>query len=104
LKHGGKTILANLAYACPFCNNFKGTDIGTYLGDEQLFVRLYNPRIDTWTDHFFLSGIIIEPLTQIGEATIKILSLNEEKRLIERSILSEISRYPEIGFEKIINH
>ena len=44
LKHGGKTKLSNLAYACPFCNNFKGTDIGTYLDNSQLFIPLYDPR------------------------------------------------------------
>jgi len=67
LKHNGKTILSNLAYACPFCNNFKGTNIGTYLNDKQEFVPLYHPRQAIWSAHFFLSGFLIEPLTPIGE-------------------------------------
>ena len=28
-KHGGKTDLANLAYACAFCNRNKGTDVAS---------------------------------------------------------------------------
>ena len=31
LKHGGKTTLENLAYACPICNSGKGTDLGTII-------------------------------------------------------------------------
>ncbi|MCA9419050.1 MAG: HNH endonuclease, partial [Candidatus Omnitrophica bacterium] len=27
-KHGGSTVVENLAYACTFCNRFKGTDVG----------------------------------------------------------------------------
>ena len=102
LKHNGKTIFSNLAYACPFCNNFKGTNIGTYLNNDQVFVPLYHPRQDIWSEHFFLSGFIIEPLTKIGEATINILCLNEEKRLLERSLLQEIGRYPGVRFEEIV--
>lgn len=102
LKHSGKTALNNLAYACPFCNNYKGTNIGTYLNDEQLFVPLYHPRKDRWSAHFFLAGSIIEPLTQTGEATIKILNLNEENRIFERTLLREVGRYPGIDFELII--
>jgi hypothetical protein len=28
-KHGGATTADNLALACPFCNRFKGTDLGS---------------------------------------------------------------------------
>lgn len=102
LKHNGQTTLNNLAYACPFCNNFKGTNIGTYLNDKQLSVPLYHPRQNRWADHFFLAGSVIEPLTQIGEATIKILILNEENRIFEHTLLQDIGRYPGTNFELII--
>jgi len=69
---------------------------------DQVFVPLYHPRQDIWSEHFFLSEFIIEPLTKTGEATINILCLNEEKRLLERSILQEVGRYSGIGFEEII--
>lgn len=32
LKHGGTTDADNLAYACVFCNRFKGSDIGSIVG------------------------------------------------------------------------
>jgi 5-methylcytosine-specific restriction endonuclease McrA len=84
LKHGGETILANLAYACFACNNAKGSDIGTMLLPERTFVRLYNPRTDNWHDHFeMVSGFICDK-TDIGKATIKVLNLNEIERIIER--------------------
>jgi hypothetical protein len=88
LKHGGLTIITNLAYACPDCNRFKGTDLGTFLGDTQELIRFYNPRTDKWRDHFETdeTGYII-PLTKIGEATIKIFMINHPDRIIERQLL-----------------
>ncbi|HFA52216.1 MAG TPA: HNH endonuclease [Bacteroidetes bacterium] len=83
IKHGGTDDLLNLALACIFCNRFKGSDVGTILRAFQ-FTRFYHPRIDKWTDHFFLSDVLIEPKTEIGEATVKIFKLNDPDRLIER--------------------
>jgi 5-methylcytosine-specific restriction endonuclease McrA len=31
LKHGGGNEDGNLAFACPHCNQYKGTDLVTYL-------------------------------------------------------------------------
>ena len=28
-KHGGATVANNLALACPYCNRYKGTDLGS---------------------------------------------------------------------------
>jgi hypothetical protein len=63
-KHGGATTADNLAYACVFCNQYKGTDIASLSEAEQL-TRLYNPRTDRWADHFRLDqdGITIRALT-----------------------------------------
>lgn len=70
LKHGGKTILENLAYACQICNLNKGSDIATVLDDIQKPIRFFNPRIDLWREHFSIenTGLII-PKTSIAEAT-----------------------------------
>lgn len=66
LKHSGKTIAKNLAYACPFCNVNIGSDIATVLEDTLQPIRIYNPRVDKWDDHFAIetSGLII-PKTDI---------------------------------------
>lgn len=75
LKHGGKTISLNLAYACPLCNIKKGSDIATFLNNPDVLIRFFNPRIDNWNDHFNIEETgLIAAKTPIGEATIKIFN------------------------------
>jgi len=93
LRHGGKTNPINLAYACLFCNRYKGSDVGTVLLPKHDFVRLYNPRSDNWKEHFDWQGLEMVPLSNIGEATIKILDLNSLERIMERQILQEAGRF-----------
>lgn len=88
LKHGGETHEANLAWTCFSCNNNKGSDIGTILFPENLFIRLFNPRIELWEDHFEIIDYLIHPKSLIAEATIKVLQLNEVERIMERQIIN----------------
>lgn len=92
-KHGGLTEQSNLAYACVFCNRYKGSDIGS-VTTESVFTRFYNPRTDSWSEHFALDGILIKTLSNIGEVTARILDFNSVDRLLERQILKELGRYP----------
>lgn len=85
LKHGGTTISENLAYACFLCNNTKGSDVGTVLLPNVTFIRLFNPRTDRWEKHFELTNGVFYPKTLVGEATIKVLALNDIERVIERN-------------------
>lgn len=94
LKHDGPTTLENLAYACAFCNRQKGSDVGSVSKRTGEFVRFFNPRRDRWSDHFRLHGVVVEPLTDIGEATVRILGFNAPDRLLERRVLSITGRYP----------
>ena len=95
LKHGGKTTAANLAYACPICNSNKGSDIGTILeGDEDAFVRFFNPRQHDWFEHFETERGLIFPKTSIGAGTIKILGFNDLDRVMERLELVVAGVYP----------
>jgi len=57
-KHHGLTMDSNLAYACVFCNRFKGSDIGTLSPTGQL-IRLFNLRVDRWCEHSRLVGLKI---------------------------------------------
>jgi hypothetical protein len=95
-KHGGPTTADNLAYACVFCNRYKGSDIASLLPRTQQLVRLFNPRRDLWLDHFRWStdGLSVEPLTDIGIVTISLLNLNHPDRLIERETLHKAGRHP----------
>jgi 5-methylcytosine-specific restriction endonuclease McrA len=84
-KHGGETTLDNLAYTCFACNNTKGSDIGTLFLPDRTLIRLYNPRIENWHDHFEMENGVIYAKTTIGQATIKVLNLNDVNRIIERN-------------------
>lgn len=94
LKHGGTHALENLALACLPCNRAKGSDIGSLVHDR--FTPFYNPRTDSWLDHFELApdGVRIVPLSDIGSATVRILGFNLPERLEERAMLRAIGRYP----------
>jgi HNH endonuclease len=94
-KHGGPTQEDNLAYACLFCNRFKGSDIASLEPGTDRLVRLFNPRLDLWTEHFVLEdGVTILPRTSIGEATVRLLGLNHGDRLAERQAMQQVGRYP----------
>ena len=93
-KHGGATVEENLALACVFCNRFKGSDIATLLPDSGQLCRLFNPRIDTWAEHFRLQDMRLIGLTDIGRATVALLGLNHPDRLLEREALADVGRYP----------
>lgn len=94
LKHGGTNDLDNLAFACPHCNQHKGSDFATLLDDFNDIVVLFNPRKHIWTDHFeFIEGEIIAK-TRIGKASVKIFQFNKPDLLILRRLLSEVGKYP----------
>ena len=93
-KHGGLTVVENLAYACLVCNRYKGSDLGSILDRTGDLTRFFNPRIDVWSDHFSLDGVTIQPLTAIGRVTERILRFNALERLMEREALCAIGRYP----------
>lgn len=95
-KQGGRTTSANLALACLRCNVAKGTDPAAYIGRPRRLVCLYHPRTDHWSDHFMLDGARIVPVTDIGEATVRLLDLNASDRLLLRRALVRSGGYPSI--------
>jgi hypothetical protein len=92
-KHGGFSAWDNLAFACMLCNRYKSSDIAS-ISRVGSVVRLFHPRRDRWTDHFRISGAVIQPLTDIGEVTARALKLNAPERVIERRLLQALGRYP----------
>ncbi len=84
--------MENLAYACPHCNHNKGSDFATIVQDE--IVRLFNPRVDDWIEHFEVVHFKIVARSIIGQASIRIFCFNEPDLLILRQILIEGGRYP----------
>ena len=100
LKHKGPNEAINLAYACIFCNRYKGSDIGSIIWETQEFIRFYNPRRDHWGEHFRLEQSTITPISSIGEVTARILGFNDRNRLIERQILIDRGLYPHPSAQK----
>ncbi len=66
-KHGGPTILSNLAFACLHCNKHKGSDLAgiDYATSRTKLVRLFNPRRHKWERHFRWHGPILVGRTAI---------------------------------------
>lgn len=93
-KHGGQTILDNLAYACYACNHQKGSDIASIDPETGHVTRLYHPRIDRWADHFRWDEARIEPASPIGRATVALLRFNESQRVATRANLRQQGHIP----------
>src|SRR5690349_21163762 len=62
--------------------------------------RPFHPRKDRWADHFCLEGEFIEPLTDVGTVTVRLLRLKAEERLAERRLARVIllREAPTAGF------
>ena len=93
-KHGGQTVAKNLALSCLSCNRHKGSDLTTFDPLSNEIVPLFNPRRQTWSDHFTLNGIHIIGITPTGRATVFLLKLNASTRLAYRQVLIAQERYP----------
>ena len=93
-KHGGETVLENLALACFDCNRFKGSDIASLDPISGELVALFNPRNQRWSEHFRLNGGEIIPLTAVGRATETMLRLNLPQRVEARQRWSAMGLYP----------
>jgi hypothetical protein len=83
-KHGGTTISENLAYACWRCNRHKGSDLGSFDPETGEFSFLFNPRTQSWIDHFDQTAGQIIGKTSEGRTTIYLLKLNTRERILER--------------------
>jgi hypothetical protein len=83
-KHGGISHEQNLAYSCAFCNRHKGSDLASLRPGTDELVRLFHPRQQSWSDHFLLSGPVIEPKTDTGAITTRLLRMNTAERIVER--------------------
>ncbi len=93
-KHGGQTVLENLALSCTLCNRRKASDISSLDPYTGALVALFNPRTQRWDAHFALNGAHITGLTPVGRTTAAFLQLNVSARLAERAAWIDAGRYP----------
>ena len=96
LNKGGSDKIDNLALACFHCNRRKGTKITALDPESGKKVLLYNPRTQSWQEHFVWSkdALTILGLTLTGKATINLLAMNRERVLNIRSSDIAIGRHP----------
>ena len=88
-QHGGTDALKNLALAGPDCNLAKGPNLVAFQPGGRKIVRLFNPRLDRWSQHFRCDGARIAGKTPIGRATVALLKMNDAQRLRIRALLSD---------------
>ncbi len=86
-KHGGDDDPANLALACDRCNSHKGANLTGIDPETGEITALFNPRQDSWEEHFRLSDVTIVGLTAVGRTTVRVLNMNEERRVRLRAVL-----------------
>jgi hypothetical protein len=87
VKHGGQTVVENLALCCAVCNRFKGSDIASIDPETGQLTPLFHPRLDCWDDHYeFRDGEILG-LTARGRVTVRLLRMNRPTRVKERQLL-----------------
>ena len=95
---GGASTINNLCLACRRCNAHKS--YRTHLLDPHTGqnIPLFNPRSDTWSDHFAWSddGVHIIGQTSIGQATVEALRMNDPLIVRARALWVSAGWHPPI--------
>ena len=94
-QHGGLTTADNLALSCYRCNAHKGPNIASIDTETKELVPLFNPRRESWSDHFEWNGAILRGRTPIGRATVALLAINHPDYVLLREALIEEGVFPE---------
>ena len=89
VQHAGPTTLEDLAYACLRCNSRKGTNLtGIDLMTGEV-TPLFDPRTDSWGEHFVMEGSAVVGRTAVGRTTAELLSMNDPTYVELRALLIE---------------
>jgi predicted molibdopterin-dependent oxidoreductase YjgC len=99
VSRGGATHLNNLALSCVPCNSHKydfvsGRDPET----DAVDVPLFNPRTQSWDDHFQwdTSGTSLLGQTPVGRATVHRLQINDELVVAARRLWVAAGWHPPV--------
>ena len=91
---GGPTDEDNLALACVSCSLRKGARQSAADPDSGRDEPLFNPRRDTWPEHFRWAGTAMVGLTATGRATVVALRVNRPLSLAIREEETLRGRHP----------
>jgi hypothetical protein len=96
LVAGGTDTEENLWLSCRRCNGFKGTQ--THAPDEitKQQTALFNPRAQSWQEHFQWSedGTELIGLTACGRVTIAALKMNNSEIIVTRRLWVSVGWWP----------
>lgn len=91
---GGKDDFGNFALACPSCNLHKADRMACQPSSNAFAVALFNPRSDSWADHFDWDDYAVIGKTEAGRVTIQVLDLNHERRIKIRQAEQLLGLFP----------
>lgn len=91
---GGETTSDNLALACVSCSLRKGARQAIEDSQTGEIVTIFNPRQQTWKEHFRWDGVSVVGLTATGRATVEALDLNRATMLAIRAEEKLLGRHP----------
>ena len=96
IRHERIDEQTNLALACRSCNIHKASHLTGFDQITQRQVRLYNPRLDRWEDHFRVAEETGEILgkTESGRATVARLEMNSSTQLSARLQWMRLGLFP----------
>jgi hypothetical protein len=92
-QHGGRDVESNLALACPECNLRKGPNIATIDPDSGKIVPVFNPRMESWSDHFEERDGFFVGKTATGRGTVTLLAFNLLNRVRLRRKIARLDFY-----------
>lgn len=94
-SESGPTTLGNLALACVSCSLRKGARTTAPDPETGELVRLFNPRVESWFEHFDVaSDSLLVGKTAVGRATVSALRLNDALGTGIRAEEAKRGRYP----------
>ncbi len=80
-QHGGNDDASNLALACLNCNVHKGPNLVGIDPETERIERLFDPRNNSWEEHFEVVAPHIMGTSPCGRATVRVLKMNSENRI-----------------------
>jgi hypothetical protein len=90
----GPTAVENFSLACVSCSLSKSAKLWAIDPETQISVRIFNPRQQQWSDHFYWDDVTVIGLTAIGRATIVALRMNRPVILAIRAEEKLLRRHP----------
>jgi len=98
VARGGTDAGENLWLSCRRCNEFKGAQIQGRDPETNEGVMLFNPRTQSWRDHFSWSGdgLRIIGLTPCGRATVQALRMNNDEIVAARALWVSVGWHPPV--------